>query len=354
MNTRLNVAWLGLVVALLTGPAFAECPVERCCPDTLICDDSDEPWSCCYVPSLDSGQTHACGAGPVVRVDATNGSEHTISREGAYFGFRVLLEADGYEVLRYGGSPSITVESLNRTDILVIVNPVQDLTATEAASVAHWVSTGGSLLLVADHDPRPAQIQELAEVFGIEWYVDYASGFDGEFSPEAHPISEGFGPAQRITRVESLLGSSLDLDPEFVPPVPYDASEILVFPRGATGGVLDCEFGVVRTPDCDPIDGRSQGIAIQYGEGRVYASGEAQMFTARCPEPGLLHSDNQQFLLNVMHWLDGTLTGCGTAADCREVPCANTDCLASGVCEHNCLSPGRACDWTADSCVVSP
>ena len=60
------------------------------------------------------------------------------------------------------------------------------------------------------------------------------------------------------------------------------------------------------------INPEMQGVAIRLDQGRVYVSGEAAMFTAQCRksncgcfgmqpgEPG----DNEQFLLNILHWLD--------------------------------------------------
>ena len=60
--------------------------------------------------------------------------------------------------------------------------------------------------------------------------------------------------------------------------------------------------------------GYAQGLAFSFGSGRVYVSGEAGMFTAEVlggRGGGLrwMHAQprdqNQQFLLNVLHWLDG-------------------------------------------------
>jgi hypothetical protein len=60
--------------------------------------------------------------------------------------------------------------------------------------------------------------------------------------------------------------------------------------------------------------GRAQGIALKFGKGRVVVMGEAAMLSAQLAgpqkmkfgmnQPGL---DNRQFVLNVIHWLSGSL-----------------------------------------------
>ena len=64
-----------------------------------------------------------------------------------------------------------------------------------------------------------------------------------------------------------------------------------------------------------PAKGWFQGASIEYGKGRVVVMGEAAMLTAQTSrrgnevfKMGLSHpdaSDNQQFLLNIIHWLSG-------------------------------------------------
>ena len=65
------------------------------------------------------------------------------------------------------------------------------------------------------------------------------------------------------------------------------------------------------------VTGRAQGLAFDYGKGRLVVMGEAAMFSAqvaRFTDPSgrrneikmgmnVPGNDNQQFLLNIMHWL---------------------------------------------------
>ncbi|MEO8192326.1 MAG: hypothetical protein ABI681_00655 [Gemmatimonadales bacterium] len=55
--------------------------------------------------------------------------------------------------------------------------------------------------------------------------------------------------------------------------------------------------------------GRSQGITLELGSGRVVVLGEAAELTAQKDDKGrsfgvqLPDNDNQQFALNILHWL---------------------------------------------------
>ncbi len=57
-----------------------------------------------------------------------------------------------------------------------------------------------------------------------------------------------------------------------------------------------------------------QGAFMRYGEGRIVVFGEAAMFTAQLQGKNKVGmntksaSQNAQFLLNTIHWLDGVLT----------------------------------------------
>ena len=63
-----------------------------------------------------------------------------------------------------------------------------------------------------------------------------------------------------------------------------------------------------------PIEGFSQIACLKYGKGRIVVSGEAAMFS--CQQAGGGRSvgmcspevpQNQQLLLNIIHWLDGLI-----------------------------------------------
>jgi hypothetical protein len=89
---------------------------------------------------------------------------------------------------------------------------------------------------------------------------------------------------------------------------------------GPEGSVAFLKLGETATdqggPGGKPVPavGRSQGLALPYGKGRVVVLGEAGQLSAqilgpmRAPMgmnvPGI---DNRQMALNIMHWLSGLL-----------------------------------------------
>jgi hypothetical protein len=137
---------------------------------------------------------------------------------------------------------------------------------------------------------------------------------------QTHVVTEGRNDDEFVTEVQSFTGSYFAEDVEEAP---------------LTGGVSILTLaGGLR-------DGKSQGMVFRHGHGSVYASGEAAMFTAqrlngqsrgmhvtpkcvRVDEPAQLHC-NEQYLLNIVHWLDGLLDtdrdGIIDKEDnCRDVP----------------------------------
>lgn len=107
------------------------------------------------------------------------------------------------------------------------------------------------------------------------------------------PITNGRDPSERVGRVLTFTGQSLDapagmpllkLPPsavEYVPPPPN-------FKKQQAGAL--------------------QGTAMSYGRGRVIVLGEAAMLTAQISEGhrfgmNLVGAGNRQFVLNALHWL---------------------------------------------------
>jgi hypothetical protein len=152
----------------------------------------------------------------------------------------------------------------------------------------------------------------LSKTFGVEMSqgvaVDPKNSGDGPsqlvFSRENkllgdHPITLGRDESERVGRVMTFTGQSL---------------------RGPEGSVAFLKLGDTATdegrPGSKPVPGagRSQGLALPYGKGRVVVLGEAGQLSAqifgpmRTPMgmnvPGI---DNRQMALNIMHWLSGLL-----------------------------------------------
>jgi len=275
--------------------------------------------------------TYTVSTAPVVAVDTTHTNFHTI--DGRYEAFATLLEADGVIVESFSAPYTVgCIDDLEHcsywqrlldVDTLVIANAESTISAEEAEVIAGWVSgelgceedqvcEGRSLLLIADHQSRgfdfPMHISELSGELGLNWPNNnvaqrtfttegpYDSHSGGQLNKD-HPIIQGRGPEEVIESVETFYGSGLRI------PEGYGSS-LLTLPENAI--YIDA-FSASHS-----AEGYTQGLAFQWGLGRVYCSGEAAMFTAQVSRTGAEFGmsatpDNEQYLLNIMHWFDGLL-----------------------------------------------
>lgn len=253
--------------------------------------------------------------GPRVVIDEAHHNVHTAS--GGYKPFADLIAADGYRI--ESNRAPFTPETLKDWDVLVIANPrgaspdapLADrgkaaFTDAEADAVRDWVKAGGSLLLIADHFPIGSAARILAGRFGVDmsngWTEDPrlkegvgALAFqrkDGSLAD--HPITRGRRRSERIERVGTFLGQSLAGPPGSVPLLRLSSEARDLLPPEKQEAVSAA--------------GRSQGLALTSGRGRVVVLGEAAMLTAQrvkhvqfgLSAPGF---DNRQLALNILHWL---------------------------------------------------
>ena len=267
---------------------------------------------------------------PRVVIDRAHYNAHTA--RGKYHPFATLLDMDGCSVK--SGKSKFTAKSLANIDVLVIVNAsggghpsimgfnlplpskkkreMPAFTAAEIDVVRAWVEKGGSLLLIADHSPFGESCAAMAEAFGVHMHRGFTEIPNEKSDPMEfsrtngrlpdHPIIAGEDSTTRIERVLTFTGQSLD--------GPADATVLLALPDSAVEYVpeRDEEHTEMKEEDA----GAAQGLAFDYGAGRVVVLGEAAMLTAQVIKddhfgmntPGC---DNQQFALNIVHWLTRTL-----------------------------------------------
>lgn len=271
---------------------------------------------------------------PRVLFDEAHRNIHTA--DGLYQPFADLIRNDGFDLI--SNQKPFSEESLSGHRILVIANALgpndsndsSAFTADECDAVRSWVEAGGSLLLITDHAPTGSAAQDLAQRFGVQMSKGFTEDSvncdrsSGDFSQllftrenglfAEHPIISGRKEAERVNRVMTFTGQSLK-GPEFAsgfltlgttavnrPP------SIRVEKSGGDTRVI-IEYG-----DPVPAHGHAQGLALQFGRGRIVMLGEAAMLTAqldgRTKQPfGMnVHGiDNRQLALNIMHWLAGIL-----------------------------------------------
>ncbi len=259
---------------------------------------------------------------PKVLFDEAHNNFHTAG--GRYKAFADLITADGYAVVP--NKEKFSRQSLKGYDILVISNALGSanpdsaeaknpaFTEDECDTVRDWVRAGGALLLIADHFPVGGATANLARRFGVELsnaFTDDPANYDKElrnilFSRENkllmdHPITRGRDATERINRIVTFTGQSLK--------GPADSAPLLKLADTAVDRL---------PPDGEKkisAAGRSQGLALTLGKGRVVVMGEAAMLTAQLAGPekakfGGLNQpsiDNRQLALNIMHWLSKVL-----------------------------------------------
>ncbi len=262
---------------------------------------------------------------PRVLFDEGHFNASTAGFTGRYWPFARLLGADGWEVVR--GTGAFTPAALAGARVLTIANatgapkpqffglnlPVSThrrrsdpaFTPEEVQTVRAWVEGGGSLLLIADHAPFGEAASGLAEALGVTMHKG-AVEVPGEVSDPlefsvangrlgSHPILAGDGPGEKVSRVLTYTGQSLDGPP--------GSAVLLRLPPTARETVPEPGGGFVERPA-----GTAQGLAFELGRGRVVVLGEGGMVTAqvagRVPYGiNAADNDNARFVLNVMRWL---------------------------------------------------
>lgn len=281
----------------------------------------------------------ADGQGPLVAIDEAHANFHRM--DGQYAPFAALLRADGYRVR--AGTQAFDAGGLEGVDVLVIANagatrqkPTPPaFTEAEGAALEAWVRDGGRLLLIADHTPFGAAAEALAARFGVRMGTGYAFALtDGggdlttnlTYPTEAfgdHPIFAGRDASERVDAVTAFTGQSLEGPPA--------ATVLLHMTDGAreSPDLPTLQALADRLDDAGVPDGAvaelsrpalpAQGLALEYGRGRVVVLGEAGMLSAQLirypPESSQVDRrfgmnaapGNARFGLNIMHWLTGLL-----------------------------------------------
>jgi hypothetical protein len=255
---------------------------------------------------------------PKVLFDEAHNNFHTAT--GRYKPFADLITSDGYTVTP--NKQKFTRDALKGYDILVISNALgaermnmpeasnPAFTDAECDAVRDWVKDGGSLLLIADHAPMGSANEILAKRFNVEmskmFTLDESNTPKEDNNPgfivytrerglASHPITNGRDASERVNRVIAFTGQSLKGSADSTAFLQLADTAMDAMPGGAQPV---------------PAKGRAQGIAMQFGKGRVVVLGEAAMLTAQLAGPirnpfGMNRpgTDDRQLALNIMHWL---------------------------------------------------
>jgi hypothetical protein len=265
--------------------------------------------------------------GTVVTLDEAHFNYHTLS--GRYYTFGRLLEEDGYTL--NPGRSLFTSGYLSTIKILVIANALPDtsdwtlpaksaFTTAEINDLQKWVEGGGSLFLIADHMPFPGAYSQLGLAFGFNFINSYALRKDKKpemFSRKlknftANKITNGRSKTEQVDSIR-IFGGSAFIPPSSATIISKLDDEYNVFlPTNAS------KTSATRIDDNTAVlsgQGLANGAFLEYGRGRVVVFGEAALFSAQLQgtekrQIGMNNpqaSQNPQFLLNIIHWLDRKL-----------------------------------------------
>jgi len=260
---------------------------------------------------------------PTILFDEGHNNFHTTI--GLYQPFANLVKNDGYELKTL--TNLVTQEVLNSTRIYVIANAKGkgDLNDDNAFSeveteiIKNWVMEGGSLLLIADHFPFGSAVENLANKIGVEFqkgivqdsmYYDRKSNDQSqlEFSKEnrlliEHAITNGVNKVITFTGQSIKCQDSSCISFLSLSDVAYDLTPITKVTKDGNDTRVEVTYVNPQS-----AKGRSQGVALKLGNGRIVCLGEAAMLTAQKNRDdnkvGMNYNpENKKLALNILHWL---------------------------------------------------
>lgn len=264
------------------------------------------------------------GRGPVISFDEHHNNVHTL--KGTYYTFNKVLSNDGY-ILRPIRN-EITAAVLGDTKIYVTANAIYspmdwDHPATsvfsdkEINAIHQWVEKGGSLFIITDHKALSGSVNALAKKFGFNLIDGFAIRKDDR--PEIFSLRRNNLKSSTITNV---LGAKIDSiriwggtgftaprEAEIISSLGEDYNIYIPVK------VSDVDRPILEsTPRVSGLN-YANGAILKYGKGRIVLFGEGAAFAAQLEgitslKRGMNHPDaqqNAQFLLNIIHWLDGAL-----------------------------------------------
>jgi hypothetical protein len=271
-----------------------------------------------------------------VRVLFDEAHNNAETSAGRYKPFTDLIVSDGCNVAT--GKEILSRKALKGYTVLVIANAsgpnghreASAFTQEECDAVREWVSSGGALLLITDHAPFSTAIVELSKRFAVDVTIGYTIdkvhyNKDAEDQSELvftredgllgdHPITKGRSASESINRVMTFSGTSLKGPNNSVAFLRLSDTAFDVLPPEAPSEAKP-RAPEEPLPEHKPVSaaGKAQGIALEFGKGRVVVLGEAAMLTAQTTRQGVRFGinvpgiDNRQLALNIMHWLSGLL-----------------------------------------------
>jgi len=261
-------------------------------------------------------------------------------------------------------------EKLVKTDIFIIPHTREAVSREEAILLKGWVFNGGSLLVITDHPPYIGNITNLLEELGLkDTQPDFVTNdnllAENGFWDLSHPVITGRNAGEQVNIIIGNGGTGLRLDnsgststsivePRFLVMnnqgdightaiLEYGAGRVVVVVDGAPmteqfdvnfiefDPTIDSDidawfnrFGGAITDACDftfedlvnadngfptdPARFSALGCLDVIAKRQCQHLGIAEdQCKENLPHFGLTQGDNQQYVLNIIHWLDRQL-----------------------------------------------
>jgi len=260
--------------------------------------------------------------GPKILFDEGHNNIHKPG--GTYKPFATLIKNDGGEIASTG--KPITSEVLSGFDIYIIANArgSGDLNDTpafneeECNTIKEWVDNGGSLLLITDHFPMGSAVERLANKFGVDMqkglvqdsvFHDKSSKDESqlEFS-KTNKLLADCELTKGIEKVITFTGQSIKCKDSCISFL--NLSGFAYDMTAKTEVIKDGNDTRVNVTFNNPqsAKGRSQGLALTHGKGKVVVLGEAAMVSAQVDRENSrfgmnVNPGNKVLALNIIHWL---------------------------------------------------
>jgi len=262
-----------------------------------------------------SSPKYDIGKGPKVVIDGSHNNFFTVT--GLIQPLIDVLISDGYSVSI--SDKKFTEKSLSEIDIIVVATPMSRtyknffqkykgaFKKRELEALKKWVEEGGSLLMFSEHFPFDKAIKPLLKTFDIEPSIgetidfDYSEGglivFKNERLDSSNTIVSG---KRTVHKICSYGGGAL---------TGSNYTNILKLSENSKNITRKWAF-----TEGGPIGkGNSQGLAGDFGKGKVAAFGDANGFVAMVFDEGDGRKikagmndpnyDWKNFVLNTFDWL---------------------------------------------------
>ncbi|WP_312747302.1 hypothetical protein [Sphingobacterium multivorum] len=264
---------------------------------------------------------HRIANGPLLLFDEAHNNPVTL--RGAYAPFSDLLQADGYRLR--SAKEKISYDQLKEVKIYISINALYNpenwklptysaFNDQEIETLRQWVFDGGSLFLVTDHMPCGGSVQTLGAAFGIHIVNGFALPKNGR--PEIFSKDR-----ETLLSNEITTGSGKEIDSIMC----WGGTGFIVPTTAHIISLLNEEYDIYLPNDANQIKrpipgdiprlsgkGFANGAYMQFGKGRIVVFGDGAPFSAqlhgiKSEKRGMNHpaaTQNAQFLLNIIHWLD--------------------------------------------------